>query len=383
MTTAEKPKAGLEDTVATSSAICYLDGDRGVLAYCGYDIHDLAGHATFEEVCFLLWHRRLPTRAELGDLQSQLAAARPLPEPILRLMKMLPPGSGFNGSMDLLRTLTSALGHYDTDAADQSPQANYRKAVRLTGQLASIVATMGRVAAGGGPIDPDPALGHAANFLYMLTGDRPGALATRAFDVALILHADHELNASTFAARVAAATLTDIHSAIVAAIGTLKGPLHGGANADVMRLLLEIGKDGPVEKAEEIVRGKLARKEKIAGFGHRVYHTEDPRATHLRQMSRDLGQRAGQPIWYEMSQRIEALVKAEKKLNPNVDFYSASTYYVLGIPVDLFTPIFAVSRVSGWTAHVLEQYANNRLIRPRADYIGPEYPQRYVPLDSR
>ena len=383
MTTAEKPKAGLEDTVATSSAICYLDGDRGVLAYCGYDIHDLAGHATFEEVCFLLWHRRLPTRAELGDLQSQLVAARPLPEPILRLMKMLPPGSGFNGSMDLLRTLTSALGHYDTDAADQSPQANYRKAVRLTGQLASIVATMGRVAAGGGPIDPDPALGHAANFLYMLTGDRPGALATRAFDVALILHADHELNASTFAARVAAATLTDIHSAIVAAIGTLKGPLHGGANADVMRLLLEIGKDGPVEKAEEIVRGKLTRKEKIAGFGHRVYHTEDPRATHLRQMSRDLGQRAGQPIWYEMSQRIEALVKAEKKLNPNVDFYSASTYYVLGIPVDLFTPIFAVSRVSGWTAHVLEQYANNRLIRPRADYIGPEYPQRYVPLDSR
>ena len=234
--------------------------------------------------------------------------------------------------MDLLRTLTSALGHYDRDAADHSPQANYRKAVRLTGQLSSIVATMGRVAAGGGPIDPDPALGHAANFLYMLTGDRPGGLATRAFDVALILHADHELNASTFAARVAAATLTDIHSAIVAAIGTLKGPLHGGANADVMRLLLEIGKDGPVEKAEEIVRGKLARKEKISGFGHRVYHTEDPRATHLRQMSRDLGQRAGQPIWYEMSQRIEALVKAEKKLNPNVDFYSASTYYVARHP---------------------------------------------------
>ena len=383
MATAEQPKAGLEDIVATSSAICYLDGDRGVLAYCGYDIHDLAEHATFEEVCFLLWHRRLPTRAELGDLQSQLASARPLPEPILRLMKMLPPGSGFNGSMDLLRTLTSALGHYDKDAADHSPQANYRKAVRLTAQIASIVATMGRVAAGGGPIDPDPALGHAANFLYMLTGDRPGGLATRAFDVALVLHADHELNASTFAARVAAATLTDIHSAMVAAIGTLKGPLHGGANADVMRLLLEIGKDGPVEKAEEIVRGKLARKEKISGFGHRVYHTEDPRATHLRQMSRDLGKRAGQPIWYEMSQRIEALVKAEKKLNPNVDFYSASTYYVLGIPVDLFTPIFAVSRVSGWTAHVLEQYANNRLIRPRADYTGPAYPQRYVPLDRR
>jgi citrate synthase len=379
MTTAVKPKAGLEDTVATSSAICYLDGDRGVLAYCGYDIHDLARHATFEEVCYLLWHRRLPTRAELGDLQSQLAAARPLPEPILRLMRTLPPGNG----MDLLRTLTSALSHYDADAPDNSPQANYRKAVRLTAQIGSLVATLGRMQAGGGPIQPDPALGHAANFLYMLTGDRPSGLATRAFDVALILHADHELNASTFAARVAAATLTDIHSAMVAAIGTLKGPLHGGANADVMRLLLEIGKDGPVEKAEEVVRAKLARKEKIPGFGHRVYHTEDPRATHLRQMSHDLGERAGVPIWFAMSQRIEALVKAEKQLNANVDFYSASTYYSLGIAVDLFTPIFAVSRVSGWTAHVLEQYANNRLIRPRADYIGPEYPQRYVPLDQR
>jgi len=388
MTTAAKPKAGLEDTVATSSAICYLDGDRGVLAYCGYDIHELARHAMFEEVCFLLWHRRLPTRAELGDLQSQLAAARPLPEPVLRLMRTLPitsggRGAGTSSAMDLLRTLTSALGHYDADAGDNSPQANDRKAIRLTAQIGSIVATVGRMSAGGGPIDPDPVLGHAANFLYMLTGERPSGLATRAFDVALILHADHELNASTFAARVAAATLTDIHSTIVAAIGTLKGPLHGGANADVMRLLLEIGADAPLEKAEEVVRAKLARKEKIPGFGHRVYHTEDPRATHLRQMSRDLGQRAGMPIWFEMSQRIEALVRREKQLNPNVDFYSASTYHALGIPIDLFTPIFAVSRISGWTAHVLEQYANNRLIRPRADYVGPEYPQRYVPLEQR
>jgi citrate synthase len=380
MTTAtEKPKAGLEDTVATTSAICYLDGDRGVLAYCGYDIHDLAEHATFEEVCYLLWHRRLPTRAELGDLQSQLAAARPLPEGVIRAMRTLPPVNG----MDQLRTLTSILSHYDPDATDNSPQANYRKAIRLTAQLGSLVATMGRVNAGGGPIQPDPALGHAANFLYMLTGERPGALATRAFDVALILHADHELNASTFAARVIAATLSDIHSAIVGAIGALKGPLHGGANADVMRVLLEIGKDAPIEKAEEAIRTKLARKEKIPGFGHRVYHTEDPRATHLRQMSKELGERAGQPQWFAMSQRIEALVKSEKKLNPNVDFYSASTYHVLGIPIDLFTPIFAVSRVSGWTAHVLEQYANNRLIRPRADYVGPEYPQRYTPIENR
>jgi citrate synthase len=379
MTTDAKPKAGLEDTVATSSAICYLDGDRGVLAYCGYDIHELARQATFEEVCYLLWHRRLPTRAELGDLQSQLTAARPLPEPILRMMRALPQGN----TMDALRTLTSALGHYDPDASDQSPQANYRKAIRLTAQISSLVATIGRVNNGSGPMQPDPVLSHAANFLYMLTGERPSGLATRAFDVALILHADHELNASTFAARVAAATLTDIHSAIVAAIGTLKGPLHGGANADVMRLLLEVGADAPLEKAEEVVRAKLARKEKIPGFGHRVYHTEDPRATHLRQMSRDLGQRAGQPIWFEMSQRIEAVVKSEKKLNPNVDFYSASTYHALGIDIDLFTPIFAVSRVSGWTAHVLEQYANNRLIRPRADYIGPDYPQRYQPVEQR
>jgi len=379
MTTASKPKAGLEDTVATSSAICYLDGDRGVLAYCGYDIHDLARHATFEEVCFLLWHRRLPSRAELGDLQSQLIAARPLPEAVVRLMRALPPGN----TMDALRTLTSALSHYDADADQSTPQANYAKAVRLTAQMASLVATMGRLEKGGGPIQPDPVLSHAANFLYMLTGERPSALATRAFDIALILHADHELNASTFAARVAAATLSDIHSSIVGAVGALKGPLHGGANADVMRLLLEIGADAPLEKAEEVVRAKLARKEKIPGFGHRVYHTEDPRATHLREMSRDLGQRAGQPIWYEMSQRIEALVKSEKKLNPNVDFYSASTYHALGIDIDLFTPIFAVSRVSGWTAHVLEQYANNRLIRPRAEYIGPEYPQRYQPLEAR
>ena len=379
MTTEAKSKAGLEDVVAASSAICYLDGDRGVLAYCGYDIHDLARHATFEEVCYLLWHRRLPTRAELGDLQSALVAARQLPEGVQRLLRTLPAANG----MDLLRTLTSALGHYDPDANDHSPQANYRKAVRLTAQISSLVAMMGRLAKGEGPIDPDPVLGHAANFLYMLTGERPSGLATHAFDVALTLHADHELNASTFAARVAAATLTDIHSTIVGAIGALKGPLHGGANADVMRLLLEIGKDAPVEKAEEVVRAKLARKEKIPGFGHRVYHTEDPRATHLRQMSRDLGQRAGEPIWFEMSQRIEALVKAEKKLNPNVDFYSATTYHALGIDVDLFTPIFAVSRVSGWTAHVLEQYANNRLIRPRADYTGPEYPQRFMPLDQR
>jgi citrate synthase len=378
-TATEKPKGGLEDVVATASAICYLDGDKGVLAYCGYDIHDLARSATFEEVCYLLWHRRLPTRAELGDLQSQLAAARPLPEAIVRLMRSLPRVDG----MDALRTITSALGHYDEEANDASPQAQYRKAVRLTAQTGTIVATWGRLQAGGGPVAPDPVMGHAANFLYMLTGERPSALATRAFDVALTLHADHELNASTFAGRVAAATLTDIYSAVVAAIGTLKGPLHGGANAEVMKMLLELGETASGERIDEVVRGKFARKEKIAGFGHRVYRTEDPRATHLRQLSGELGKRAGRTAWFDMSQRIEALVKAEKKLNANVDFYSASMYYTLGIPIDLYTPIFAVSRMSGWTAHILEQYANNRLIRPRADYIGPDYPQRFVPLEQR
>ena len=379
MTTDTTPKAGLEDVVAATSAICYLDGDRGVLAYYGYDIHDLAQNVSFEEVCYLLWHGRLPNRAELGDLQSQLAAARPLSEPILRLMKQLPASDG----MDALRTLTSALGQYDAETADNSQPANYRKAVRLTAQLASLVATHGRLQAGGGPIQPDPALGHAANFLYMLTGQRPSALSTRAFDVALVLHADHELNASTFAARVAAATLTDLYSAVVAAIGTLKGPLHGGANADVMRLLIDIGPDAPPERIDDAIRGRLAKKIKIPGFGHRVYTTEDPRATHLRRMSKELGERAGNTRWFEMSQRIEKLVKGEKKLNPNVDFYSASTYYTLGIPIDLFTPIFAVSRVSGWTAHCLEQYANNRLIRPRTDYIGPEYPQTLLPVEQR
>jgi len=379
MATAEKSKGGLEDVVATTSAICYLDGERGVLAYCGCDVHDLAREATFEEVCFLLWHRRLPSRAELGDLQSQLASSRALPEPILRLMRSLPPVDG----MDALRTVTSALAHYDADLADSSPQGEYRRAVRLTAQIGTIVATWGRLQKGGGPIAPDPAMSHAANFLYMLTGERPSSIAIRAFDVALILHADHELNASTFAGRVAAATLTDMYSAIVAAIGTLKGPLHGGANAEVMKMLLELGVTATGERVDEVIRGKLARKEKIPGFGHRVYKTEDPRATHLRRMSHDLGKRSGSTAWFDMSQRIEALVKGEKKLNPNVDFYSASVYYALGIPLDLYTPVFAVSRISGWTAHILEQYANNRLIRPRAEYTGPAYPQRFVPIEQR
>ena len=370
---------GLEGVVATSSAICHIDGERGVLAYGGFDIHDLAREATFEEVAYLLWHRRLPSRAELGDLRSALAAARRLEEPFLRHLRSFPPAE----AMDSLRTLVSLLAHYDSDAGDRSPEAAYRTAVRLTAQVGSVVAACGRLAAGGGLIDPDPALSHAANFLLMLTGDRPSAEAARAFDVALILHADHELNASTFAARVTAATLSDVHSAVVSGIGTLKGPLHGGANAEVMKLLLSLGEDADDGRIDRVVRGMLADKKKVPGFGHRVYRTADPRATHLRRMSEQLGERTGRPRWFAISRRIEEIMRAERGIDANVDFYSASTYHLLGIPIELFTPVFAVSRVAGWTAHVLEQYANNRLIRPRADYVGPEHPQAHVPLAER
>ena len=379
MTTNMTAKGGLEGVVATSSAICFLDGDRGVLAYAGHDIHDLAEHASFEEVCFLLWHRRLPTRVELGDLQSQFAVERQLPDGVLRAIRSLPPGD----AMDAVRTLTSMLSHVDPEAGEASSSARYRQAVRLSARLGSVVAAYGRLAAGGGAIDPDPTLGHAANFLLMLNGVRPSAVEARALDVALILHADHELNASTFAARVTAATLSDVYSAVVAGVGALKGPLHGGANAEVMAMLTALGDDADEPRVETFIKDKLARKQKIPGFGHRVYRTEDPRATHLRRMSRDVGERTGNTRWYEISQQIERIMRTEKQIDANVDFYSASTYYLLGIPVSLFTPVFAVSRVSGWTAHVLEQYLNNRLIRPRAEYIGPEYPQPFVPLDAR
>ena len=377
-------KGGLEGVVATSSSICHIDGEQGLLSYCGYDIHDLAREATFEEVCHLLWRRRLPNRAELGDLRSELAAARPLPESMLRLIRTLPPGD----AMDALRTLVSALALVDpqadarTGAAVQDPGTAYRTAVRLTAQVGSLVATWGRLAAGGGPIDPDPALDHAANVLLMLNGERPTREAARALDVALILHADHELNASTFAARVTAATLSDLYSTAVAGIGALKGPLHGGANAEVMRMLLDLGEDAPDDVVEGAIRGMLAKKQKVPGFGHRVYRTEDPRATHLRRMSETLSKQT-ETRWFAMSRTIERVMKDGRGIDANVDFYSASTYHMLGIPIGLFTPIFAVSRISGWTAHVLEQYANNRLIRPRADYTGAKPPQPFVPLGAR
>src|SRR5690242_2886108 len=375
--TSSQPSKGLEGVVATTSSICYIDGDRGVLAYRGIDIHELADHSSFEETCYLLWYGRLPKRDELRDLRNALAEERKLDASIIHLLRLAPRHAL---PMDVLRTAVSALSFYDPEQRDNSHQANIHKAIRLTSQIAMVVAAYDRIRKGKAVVEPDRSLSHAANFLLMLNGTEPSKTAERALDIALILHADHELNASTFAARVTAATLSDMHSAITSAVGALKGPLHGGANEAAMKMLKEIDSSG--EDPIEHVRGMLAQKIKVPAFGHRVYHTEDPRATHLRRMSHDLGESSGQPKWFAMSRKIEEYIKAEKKLNANVDFYSASTYHVLGIDIDLFTPIFAVSRISGWAAHVMEQLHDNRLIRPRADYQGPAYSQHYVPIEK-
>src|SRR5262249_46263015 len=315
--------------------------------------------------------------AELSQLTEDLAKNRTVPKEVFALMRSLPKDAN---SMDVIRTAVSALGLYDPDRQAGDREANLRKTYRLTGQIAGIVAAIDRIRHGQDPVPPDTTLNHAANFLKMLTGNKPSATAEKAMDVALILHADHELNASTFAGRVTAATLSDMHSAVTSAIGTLKGPLHGGANIDVMRMLIEMG---DVSKVRPWLKDALASKKKISGFGHRVYHTEDPRATHLRTMSKELCESSGNGKWFEMSRLTEETMKGEKNLNANVDFYSATVYYTLGISVDLFTPIFAVSRISGWTAHILEQFGNNRLIRPRAEYLGPKYPAPYVPIAER
>ena len=376
MSTSTTTGAGLEGVVAGESEICYIDGIAGVLSYRGFNIHTLADHATFEEVIYLLWNGSLPKQAELDKLKSDLAANRAIPQQVVDFL-------GANGKaspMDVLRTAVSMLSLSDPLAKEMSPDANALKAVKLMPQTATIVTTFDRLRNGLPVVEDDPKLGAAANFLYTLTSKRPDEVMERAFDVALILHADHELNASTFAARVTAATLSDIYSAATSAIGALKGPLHGGANEDVIKMLLAVGTP---EKAVAKAHDMMARKAKIPGFGHRVYRTEDPRATHLRVLSEELGKRTGHEELYLMSKRVEETVRNEKKLNPNVDFYSASTYYSLGIPIDLFTPIFAVSRMSGWTAHILEQYTNNRLIRPRAEYLGKPDGQAWVPIESR
>ncbi len=369
---------GLEGIVATTSGICWIDGDAGVLAYRGIDIHRLAEQSNFEETTYLLWNGRLPNAAELKQFGEELARARVLDGKIIDLLRTFPRQAT---PMEVLRTAVSALSCYDPDERDNTHDANVRKSFRLTSQIAMLVALYDRIRKGKPLVEADPSLSHSGNFLWMLNGEKPSDTATRTMDVALILHADHELNASTFAARVIAATLSDIHSAITGAIGALKGPLHGGANEAVMRMLFEIDKAGEDPVAH--VKAMLAAKKKISGFGHRVYHTEDPRATHLRRMSEELGRSANNSKWFDMSRAIEKYILAEKKLNANVDFYSASTYTTLGIDIDLFTPIFAVSRIAGWAAHVIEQLDDNRLIRPRAEYIGPEYPAEYTPIDKR
>jgi citrate synthase len=375
-TTVTSTGAGLEGVVAGESEICYIDGYAGVLSYRGYNIHTLAEHATFEEVIWLLWKGHLPTQSELDRLKADLFANAPIAPEVLAFLKANLKAS----PMDVLRTAVSMASLYDPLAKDMSPEANQVKATKLMAQTSTIVSSFGRLRAGQPLVAPDAALSFAGNFLYCLTGKRPDKVMDHVFDVALTLHADHELNASTFAARVTAATLSDIYSCVTSAIGALKGPLHGGANEEVIRMLLEVG---TADKAVERVHEMFAKKIKIPGFGHRVYRTDDPRATHLRVMSEELGKSTGHEDLYLMSKRVEETVKGEKKLNPNVDFYSASTYYSLGIPSDLFTPIFAVSRMSGWTAHVLEQYHNNRLIRPRAEYKGNPDGMPWVPMNQR
>jgi len=378
MSTTTPISRGLEDVIAGSSSICYIDGEKGILAYRGIDIHELADYSTFEEVTYLLWHGKLPTRPQLQDFSLQLARERKLDAQIVSLLRQSPRHAL---PMDVLRTIVSSLSFFDPEEQINTQDANYHKAQRLFSQIAMVVAAYDRIRKGKPLIEPDRSLSHAGNFLLMLNGERPSETAIRALDISLILSADHEWNASTFAARVVAATLSDMHSAITAGIGALKGPLHGGANEAVIKVLMEIDENGadPVD----YIKGMFAQKAKVPGFGHRVYTTEDPRATHLRRMSRDLGYSSGQTKWFEYSKAIEDFMNAEKHLNANVDFYSASTYHTLGIDVDLFTPLFAVSRIAGWTAHVMEQLSDNRLIRPRAEYLGPVYPAKWVAIDER
>jgi citrate synthase len=367
---------GLRGVVVGQSTVSDVVGDKGELIYQGYNIHDLAKNSNFEEVAFLLWNKRLPTQAELDDLNQQLAQSYTVPRDVLELMKQVPRDSD---PIDTLRTAVSALESYDATARDISAANSRNVAIKLTGQFATLVAATDRIRNGKDPVAPLPDANIATNFLYMLKGEKPSQHDVKLFDTCLILHADHELNASTFTARVVAGTLASVYASVVAAIGALSGPLHGGANTNVMKTLLEIGE---VANVESFVKKALAEKRKMMGFGHAVYKTEDPRATHLRQFSKEMGERAGDTKWYDMSRKVEEVMMREKGLYPNVDFFSASTYYMMGIPLDLYTPIFAVSRITGWTAHVLEQYADNKLIRPRAEYVG-ERNVPYVPISAR
>jgi len=371
-------KAGLEDVVVSPSEICFIDGHKGRLIYRGYDVDDLVAHSTFEEVTFLLWQGRLPSRKELDAHLKALAstANRKLPPKLLAMLKMFPKKTT---PMEVLRTGVSALSAFDPDAADNSREATLRKSLRLTAQLPTLVAAWERIRRGKAPVAPTPRLNLAGNFLYMMSGKKPTPLATKTFDIALILHADHEFNASTFAARVTAATLSDVHSAVVSGIGALKGPLHGGANEQVMRMVEKI-KDPA--KADAWIRKALVDKARIMGFGHRVYRVEDPRAKHLKRLALELGEQIHDTSKVEILDTVVKVVGAEKHIFPNVDLYSGAAYWAMGIPTDQFTPIFAMSRIAGWTAHVLEQHGNNRLIRPRAEYTGATR-ATYVPIAQR
>lgn len=365
---------GLEGVVVCNSEISSIVD--GVLTYRGFNIDDLADNATFEEVAFLLWNGYLPTKAELNRLKDKLDQYAEVPKPVIHQLKMYPKNVH---PMSVLRTVVSSLALFDEEAEDYSVEANKNKAIKLTAKIPTIITAYARIQQGLEPVEPKKGLGFAANFLYMLIGKEPTPVSVKAFDKALVLHADHELNASTFAARVTTGTLSDIYSAVTTAIGTLKGPLHGGANEQVMATLEEIA---TLDRIQPVIQYKLNNKEKIMGFGHRVYKNGDPRAKHLREMSRQLANQSGDTKWFDMSKEIEELVYEKKGLQPNVDFYSATVYTYLGIPRKLFTPIFAMSRVTGWTSHILEQYAHNRLIRPRAEYVGKTN-QSYVAVEQR
>jgi citrate synthase len=367
---------GLEGVVAAETRLCDLDGAHGRLAYVGYDIADLAGQATFEETAYLLWHGELPSQRQLDAFVAELAAARDIPRALVETFRLMPRDTD---PMRALQAAVAVLGMHDPDAAQGGPTANRRKAARLTGQIATAICAHHRLRQGQEPIAPAPDLGHAANFLYMLTGRRPGPAAVRAFDASLTLYAEHELNASTFTTRVITSTESDMHSAVAGGVGALKGPLHGGAGEAVMRTLLEIGEVANVERfTEEALRARR----RLMGFGHRVYKAGDPRAAILRGLAEEACRQSGQFKWYEMAVALHERVGRAKGLIPNVDFYSAPLFYSLGIPIDLFTPVIAAGRIAGWTANIMEQAADNRLIRPRGDYVGPGR-RPWVPLERR
>ncbi|HYB40389.1 MAG TPA: citrate/2-methylcitrate synthase [Candidatus Methylomirabilis sp.] len=376
MTEGTKLIRGLEGVVAAETRLCDLDGAHGRLAYGGYDIDDLARRASYEEVAYLLWHGELPTRTELDRFRAELVAARPIPPDLVQAFALLPKAGD---PMRVLQAAVAVLGMHDADADDSSHAANRRKAARLTSQMSTAICAHHRIRQGQKPVEPSRELSHAANFLHMLTGQEPSAVTARAFDASLILYAEHELNASTFTTRVIAATLADMHSAVAGGVGAIKGTLHGGAGEAVMRTLLEIGS---LDRVGSFTDAALGAKRRLMGFGHRVYTAGDPRAAILRGLAEAACRQSGQGLWYDLAVALHARVNATKKLIPNVDFYSAPLFYSIGIPLDLFTPVIALSRVAGWTANLIEQYDDNRLIRPRADYKGPGR-RHFAPIEQR